>query len=237
VLEESLMVRGRPRTGWPPGARELEDLPWAPHLAAFSGELEREGDYDTVHFDGGEYADADCGSSRFTESAFSSTGFTGTRFRRARFNDVWLQQVRLVGSDLAESNWLDAEWSGGLLAGLEFYGAPLRRVVFQHCKLDSVNLRSAKLQEVAFVDCLLREVDFGGAALTDVSFPGSTLERVRFDRTRLKRVDLREAAALGIASGLEDLRGATISSPQLLELAPALAGALGLIVQDEGEPG
>ncbi|WP_051939635.1 pentapeptide repeat-containing protein [Phaeacidiphilus oryzae] len=230
------MAAGRGRTGWPPAARELADLPWAPHLTGFSGELEREGDYDTVLFEGGEHTGADCGNARFVETAFESTGFDAVRFRRARFNDVWLHQVRMVGCDLAETNWLDAEWSGGLLAGLEFYGAPLRRVVFRNCKLDSVNLRTAELREVAFVDCLLREVDFGGATLTDVSFPGSTLERALFQRARLKRVDLREAAALGITSGWEDLRGATISSPQLLDLAPALADSLGLLVQDEGQP-
>ena len=63
-------------------------------------------------------------------------------------------------------------------------------------------------------------------------FTGSTLEEAGFDKAQLKKVDLRGARALGIASGLEGLKGAVISNVQLLELAPALAHALGITVKD-----
>ncbi|WP_204328103.1 pentapeptide repeat-containing protein [Streptomyces aureoverticillatus] len=212
--------------------RDLADLPYAHRLEPFEGELEREGDYEAVHFDGCDFEELDGGSAAFAESAFSSVAFNGGRYRRARFDDVWTHQVRWVGADLAESRWTDCESGAGLLAGVELFSAQLRRVTFHHCKFDSVNLRVAALRDVAFVDCLLRDVDFGGAALTQVSFPGSTLDRVRFDDVKADRADLSEAAALGIASGLEAMRGVTISPLQLLELAPALAGVVGLKVRE-----
>ncbi|MFD9907123.1 pentapeptide repeat-containing protein [Streptomyces sp. NPDC059063] len=215
-----------------PAARDLADLPYAHRLAPFSGELGREGDHEHAHFDGRGFAGVDGGSTVFVECALTSVTFDGGRYRRARFDDVWTHQVRWVGADLAETDWTDCEAGAGLLAGVELFGARLRRVTFHHCKFDSVNLRAAELRDVAFVDCLLRDVDFGGARFKGVSFPGTTLERVRFDNVTVDRADLSGAASLGIASGLEALRGATISGLQLVELAPALAEMAGLRVTD-----
>ncbi|MEU9891154.1 pentapeptide repeat-containing protein [Sphaerisporangium sp. NPDC051017] len=212
--------------------RELADLPYASYLEPLRGDLEQEGDYNTVHADGTVFEDAEAGNAGFTESVFSSVTFTGGRMQRARFHDVWLHTVRWVGTDLAETSWLDAEVVSGALAGVAAFSAELRRVRFFDCKFDSVNWRTATLQEVQFVGCLLRGVDFGGARLTDVTFPGSTLEGVRLSKAQLKKVDLRGAAALGIAEGIEALKGATIDHGQLLDLAPLFAQALGVIVKD-----
>ncbi|MFF5448309.1 pentapeptide repeat-containing protein [Streptomyces sp. NPDC012888] len=212
--------------------RELDALPYAGHLDAFDGAIEREGAYERVHFDGTVLADAQGGNCRFGESAFSSVTFEGGRFRRSRFDDVWLHSVRFVGTDLAETTWLDGECTASVLAGVQVHAAALHRTVFHQCKFDSVNFRGSTLKDVVFVDCLLRDVDFGGASLTAVSFPGSTLDAARLDRAALTRVDFSGALALGIASGIEALRGATISSLQMLDLAPALARHIGLTVKD-----
>ncbi|MBH1937264.1 pentapeptide repeat-containing protein [Streptomyces sp. AV19] len=212
--------------------RDLAALPFAHRLQPFTGEIEHAGNYEWLHFDGSVLEDADGGSSLFSESAFSSATFDGGRYRRSRFDDVWLHNVRMVGTNLAETRWLDGECIGGVLAGVEIHGAEMYRTVFHQCKFDSVNLRATLLKDVVFVDCLLRDVDFGGATLTDVSFPGSTLDGARFDRATLTRVDLREAGALCIASGLEGMKGATISTTQLFDLAPALAQYVGLTVKD-----
>ncbi|MEU8136952.1 pentapeptide repeat-containing protein [Streptodolium elevatio] len=213
-------------------ARQLGELPYAHRLEPFDGDLRRDGTYDSVHFDGTELEDAEGGGSGFTECAFSAATVTRGRYRRTRFDDVWLEGVRIVGADLAESSWLDCEFTAGLLAGLQMHGAQMRRVVFHNCKFDSVNLRASALRDVSFVNCMLRDADFAGATLTGVSFPGSTLDGVSLEKAKLAKVDLREAAGLRITSGVEALRGATISSLQLLELAPALAQVLGIGVDD-----
>ncbi|MEU3556602.1 pentapeptide repeat-containing protein [Streptomyces fragilis] len=210
--------------------RELAELPYARHLEPLRGELETEGTYDTVHADDREFPEPRAGGARFVECAFTSVAFEGGRMRRARFDDVWCHTVRWVGTDLAESSWMDVSVLSGMLAGVQAFGTTLRRVTFSHCKLDSVNWRSAALREVRFEDCLLRDVDFGEATLTDVSFPGTVLDGVRLRRARMRGVDLRGAASLGIADGVEALRGATIDQAQLLDLAPAFAQALGVTV-------
>ncbi|HEY3867303.1 MAG TPA: pentapeptide repeat-containing protein [Actinocrinis sp.] len=215
-----------------PKPRELDDLPYACYLQPFEGRLDREGSYDSLHFDGTAFDEADGGGSRFTECAFSAPVFTAGRLRRTRFNDVWLHSARWVGTDLAESEWFDAEIVGSVLAGLEAYSAQLRATTFFNCKFDSVNLRTSTLRDVAFVDCVMRDVDFGGATLTGVTFPGTTLDKVRFGKAQMKKVDLRGAGSLNIVDGFDALRGAIISTPQLLDLAPMLADVLGITVKD-----
>ncbi|WKU42852.1 pentapeptide repeat-containing protein [Streptomyces sp. VNUA116] len=212
--------------------RDLNALPYAQHLEPFTGELEPAGAYEWLHFDGSAFQGAEAGSSLFSQSAFSSVTFDRGRLRRSRFDEVWLHTVRMVGTNLAETTWLDSECTAGVFAGAEVHGSEMRRVVFHQCKFDSVNLRATSLKDVVFVDCLLRDVDFGGANLADVSFPGSALDRARFDKATLTRVDLREATALGIISGIGSLNGTTISTAQLFDLAPVLAQHVGLNVSD-----
>jgi uncharacterized protein YjbI with pentapeptide repeats len=215
---------------------ELADLPYADQLRPYTGPLAMEGDYDTVHMDRLRFEDDDRASgSRFLESAVTDCVFAGTNLRRARLNDLWASGTRFTGCTFAESSWLDSVLTGCSLAGVELYDAVLRRVTFRHCKLDSVNLRSTALHDVAFEDCVLRDVDFGQARLNGVTFPGSRLERARFGQATLKKTDLRGALAIDLAEGYESLRGALITSVQLLDLAPALAQTLGITVKDRQE--
>jgi uncharacterized protein YjbI with pentapeptide repeats len=212
---------------------ELADLPYADLLRPHSGPLEVEGDYDSVHFHRLDFtADDSANGARFLESAVTDCVLSGSTLRRARMNELWASGTRLTGVSLAESDWVDSALVGCSLAGLEFFGAVLRRVVFRRCKLDSVNLRAARLHDVVFEDCVLRDVDFAEARLEGVAFPGSRLERAHFGRAVLKKADLRGAVAIDLADGYDSLRGAVISSVQLLDLAPALANTLGIVVRD-----
>jgi uncharacterized protein YjbI with pentapeptide repeats len=212
--------------------RELSDLPYAAALIPFSaGGLAAGEDYDGCHFDGLAFADAEIGGSRFMECAFSDVTFEGLRGRKSRFSEVWLRDVRLLSADLADSSWLDVTFVGCAAAGVQAFGASLRRVTFHECKLDSVNFRTAVLAEVTFENCLVRDVDFGSATVKRARFPGSTLTRADFSRATLEKVDLR-GAELDITAGFESLRGAIISTPQLMSMAPTLAHQLGIQVKD-----
>ncbi|KJS53140.1 pentapeptide repeat-containing protein [Streptomyces rubellomurinus subsp. indigoferus] len=213
-------------------ADQLADLPYADLLRPHTGPLRADARYDTAHFDGGEHTDESGAGAAFLECAFTGVALSGVKLRQARFNEVWVQAGRWVACDLSDSDWQDSAVTGGVLAGIAGYGSALRRVVFRGCKLEAVNLRAAVLRDVVFEDCLLRDVDFGEAKLTGVSFPGSTLEEVRLRGATLSKVDLRGAARLDLPDGHQGLRGALISSSQLLDLAPQFAHALGIQVKD-----
>jgi uncharacterized protein YjbI with pentapeptide repeats len=217
------------KRSWP---RELADLPYADALTAYEGGLGPGVDYDTLHFDGTGFDDADASGARFLECALTKVSFQGGRLRRARFIDAFLKDVRFTLADLAETQWRDTTFTGGVIAGTQAFDARLDRAVFAGCKFDSVNFRAARLAKVTFTDCLLRDVDFGGAKLTQTAFTGCQLSRTDFRLASMDQVDLRDSE-LGIIVGPDPLRGAIISSGQLAAIAPALAEALGIVVDDE----
>jgi uncharacterized protein YjbI with pentapeptide repeats len=219
--------------------RNLADLPFASDLRSCDDELEQEGDYDRVRFDGATFDDVTAGGSRFVESGFTGVAFDGGRMRRARLSGVWFGETRLVGFDLAESSLTDVWFSGCVFAGVQAFALASRRVTFRDCKLDSVNFRECSLVDVLFEDCVLRDVDFGGAKLNRVRFPGCTLSGADFTKVTCTDVDLRgaklgggAAGDGGIRAGYDSLRGARIDSVQLMTLAPLLAHHLGITVED-----
>ncbi|MEU1207993.1 pentapeptide repeat-containing protein [Nocardia sp. NPDC005825] len=211
--------------------RELSDLPFAPFLEPRTDATD-EGAYECAHFDRLELDEPDVRNAVFTECAISATTVTGGAFRHARFNDVWVQGSRWIRTDLSETSWMDAEFVVDAFSGIEAFGATMRRVTFHNCKFESVNLRGAELRDVSFVDCVLRHVDISEAELTSVSFPGSEIEGLSLRRARLTNVDLREARSIDIADGIESLSGALVTRTQLLDLTPAFAHTLGVIVKD-----
>jgi len=210
---------------------ELADLPFAAALRAGPGGLAPAEDYDGAHFDQLDLTGPDASGSRFLDCAFTRVSVQDGRLRRARFTDVWLRDVRLMSTTLAETNWVDAAVIGSVAAGVEAFGARLRRVSLRGCKLDSVNLREAVLVDVTFENCVLRDVDFAGAKMTRTAFRGSQLITANFARVTLDQVDLR-GAELGITVDPTCLRGAIVTTAQLMDLAPLLAGSIGLTVAD-----
>jgi uncharacterized protein YjbI with pentapeptide repeats len=200
-------------------------------LSRYEADLEPDEDYEQLRFDGRSFDDADAVACHFMDCEFGSVSFGGGRLRKSRFTDVTMREVRFVATDLAETSWQDVTLAGCALAGVQAFSAGLRRVVFRDSKLDSVNFRGGSLIDVTFENCVLLDADFGGARLQRVSFGGCTLARADFTKVTCTDVDLR-GARLGITAGYESLRGATIDSVQLVELAPLLARHLGLTVSD-----
>lgn len=212
--------------------QQVSDLPYAGVLVPHDGSLAASGEYDAAHLDGVTADDVDAAGARFLECAFTSVTLSGGTIHGGRFNEVWLHSVRFVGVELAETSWVDATLLSSAWSGVEAFSAKLRRVTFTGCKLDSVNFRAAELTDVVFDNCVLTDVDIGGATLTGVRFPTCTIRGLKASHATMKDVDLRDAAELHLAEGYAALRGATIDSGQLAEIAPALAHTLGIAVDD-----
>jgi uncharacterized protein YjbI with pentapeptide repeats len=212
--------------------RELADLPFAAALVPHRGGWQPGGDYDCAHFDQLTLDSPDGTGSRFLECALTHVSCHGGQLRRATLTNVWLDDVRLAGTGLAESDWTGAQISSSAIAGAEAFGAHLRDVVLRGCKLDSVNLRAAALTDVVFDNCLLRDVDFTGATLTRAAFPGSRLAGTSFIKASLDTVDLR-GAELGITADPGSLHGMVVTPAQFTAMAGLLAATLGITVEDE----
>lgn len=206
------------------------ELPDLDRLVPLEGAVEPEGDYSWRHardvvWDAGTSAE----HASFSKTLFTGVTLAGGTWAHATLEDVGFQEPRFLRPDLSRSRWRGVEVRGGIASGVQWHDADIRRAVFREVKLDLVNFRAATLVDVVFRDCLIRETDFAGAAMTRVSFPGCVFERVDFHAVKLADVDLR-GARLHFARGLGSLRGAVIDPVQLIDLAPALAGHLGLSV-------
>src|SRR5262249_27315679 len=176
---------------------DLADLPFAAALRTHRGDLAPAEAYEGAHFDQLDLAQPDAHGSRFLECAFTRVSIQEGQLRRAQFTDVWLRDVRLISTTLAESGWVGAEVTGTVAAGVEAFGARLRGVSLRGCKLGAVTLRDAALPDVTFDNCVLSDVDFSGATLTRTVFRHSRLARTNFTRVTMDGVDLR-GAELGI---------------------------------------
>jgi uncharacterized protein YjbI with pentapeptide repeats len=197
------------------------------------GRLEPEGDYDGLEFAGTDLTAQDGTGSRFMDCALTGCALDDTRLAHARVYDSRLTGIRGVGTNLADATLRDVELVDARLGGTQLHGAVLERVVVRGGKIDYLNLRAARLRDVVFEGCVLVEPDFAGARLERVEFVDCVLKEADFGAAQLKDVDLRRAAGLGIARGVERLAGAVISPAQLMELAPVLAAELGVKVAGE----
>jgi uncharacterized protein YjbI with pentapeptide repeats len=220
--------RARAAQAW----QKLADLPFASALRAEPAALSAGEQYDCVHFDEAELTGADGAGAHFLECALTRLSLSGCRLTQAQFADTWFSDVRLIAADLARTSWRGVTLTGAVIAGAEAYGSLLRHVRFDRCKLDSVNFRDCDLTDVTFDNCVLRDVDFSTARLTRVAFPSSKLSATTLVKVTLDQVDLR-GAELGLTVDPTALRGAIVSTAQLMELAPLLADSIGIIVSDQ----
>lgn len=202
-----------------------------PELAVWEGGvLEPDGDYDGLQFADLDLAGQEGIGARFMDCALRRCALDEAGLAKARILDSVLEGIRGVGTDLSGASLRDVELVEARLGGVQLHGAGLERVVVRGGKIDYLNLRQARLKDVVFEGCVLVEADFGGAVLERVEFPGCTLRGADFTGARMTDVDLRGAAELDIARGVDALAGAVISPGQLFDLAPALAAQLGVRV-------
>ncbi len=221
---------GGPGRGGVKGARrpEVRLPPLEPYR---DGGLEPDGDYDGLEFREEDLGGQDGGGARFMDCALRGCALDETRLHHARILDSVLTGPRGVGTDLAESTLRDVELVDARLGGVQLHGAVLERVLIRGGKIDYLNMRKAKLKDVVFEGCVLVEPDFGGARLERVEFVDCAVKGADLTGVTLADVDLRGAAELDIARGVERLAGAVISPGQLLDLAPVLAAQLGIRVE------
>ncbi|MFN2462829.1 MAG: pentapeptide repeat-containing protein [Candidatus Dormibacteria bacterium] len=160
-------------------------------------------------------------------------GFGGRGLGGLTATDVLMVRVDLSAADLSRASLTRVRFVDCRLLGANLAEATLTGVAFENCTLELSNLRYGRLARVKFERCALEKVDFAHAQLADVRFVGSRLEGADLRGAKLDAVDLCGSHLRGL-QGLASLRGATIDTGQLVELAPDLAADLGISVQDRG---
>lgn len=150
-----------------------------------------------------------------------------TVLRNASIVDTVIERLDAPVLTGPGSTFRDVEVTGSRIASAELYDASWRSVRFTGCKLGYLNLRGAEIHDLLFADCTIDELDISGAKLTRVAFETTQLNTLEAHRATLVDVDLRNVTIRRI-TGIEGLRGATMSPTQVADLAETLAGMIGI---------
>jgi uncharacterized protein YjbI with pentapeptide repeats len=166
----------------------------------------------------------------YTELTLRGDDLSGSRLEGASLTHCTFEAIE---ADVARWRGLSARTTAfrdARMTGVQLNESTLREVVFEQTRLDMANFRLARLERVTFRDCSLTEADFGDAQLDSVRFERCRLRGATFRDARCRSTDLR-GCSLEAIEGAGGLAGATIDPVQLMELAPALARHVGLVVE------
>jgi uncharacterized protein YjbI with pentapeptide repeats len=119
----------------------------------------------------------------------------------------------------------------GRLTGVHLAEAALRDVTIRDCRVDLASFGFSDLTRVTFEDCLLANSDFLDAQLESVRFHRCDLTGADLRGARMQRCEFRRCELAGL-QGVENLRGAAMEWPDIVEMAGAWAAALRIEVLD-----
>ncbi|HSX05749.1 MAG TPA: pentapeptide repeat-containing protein [Candidatus Saccharimonadales bacterium] len=146
-------------------------------------------------------------------------------------SDTELTKLEAAGVQAYKANFLRVTMADCRLTGAELAEATFEDCVFKNVKFDEAGFRFAHFTRVRFENCMLRAADFSNAQLKQVVFTGCDLEMTSFMSANCKAVDV-TGEDLAQVKGILGLKGATVSTEQLILLAPLLATELGFVISE-----
>lgn len=193
--------------------------------------LEPHESYEGQRYESVDVSASDLTGVSFAECEFLSLTINEVNFRSASFVESCFDRLNAPIFSASRSRWRDVTIESSRLGSAEFYEASWQSVHLINCKLGFVNLRGASLQDVLFTNCTIAELDLGGAKANRVAFADTEVGTLDLTRSTLKNVDLR-GLDMRQVSGLDGLRGATMNSFQITQMAPLFAAQFGIRIDD-----
>jgi len=153
--------------------------------------------------------------------------------------DLSLHNGTLVGCDLANVRFPNCALTRVAMKDCRLTGAGLAEcrlqdVVFDGCTIDLAFFSFGKFNRVRFERCGLKGCDFQGVEARRSAFVGSDLSDVQLSQGSFDGCLVRDCRFDGVR-GLAALKGVEMGWPDLVELAPALAGSIGIVVEGDAE--
>ncbi|MDO9395367.1 MAG: pentapeptide repeat-containing protein [Herbiconiux sp.] len=200
-------------------------------VEGFAGDLDAHAGVEGLRFSGIDLAGRDLSGATVLECELLGVAAHEVAFRSASFVETRIERLDAPVFRAPRSRLRDVTLESSRLGSAEFYESSWQSVRVTGCKLGYLNLGGAVLDDVLFTDCTIDELDLSDARATRVAFEGCRITSLRLTRATLRDVDLRtvELQALVDASGL---RGATLDSRQVAQLADLFAAQLGIRVED-----
>lgn len=118
--------------------------------------------------------------------------------------------------------------------GLQWADGTIKDVTFDGCRLDLSGFRFTTMSHIIFSGCRLSGVDLTNAKMSNILFDHCDLTGAKLDHASMAGCQLTECSLDGI-SGIEALRGARVTSSDLMSLTYSLAAACGIIIDHPGK--
>jgi uncharacterized protein YjbI with pentapeptide repeats len=158
---------------------------------------------------------------------FNGCGLASTTWMKSHFNDTVFMECDLANAALDQSGLQRVTFDRVRLTGFNAGGSSVHSVAIRECLADLSTWRFANLERVLFENCQLAKSDWTSAQLKHVVFVGCDLSEADFTDADLASVRFRGCTFDGL-HGVTGLRGATIDAANLIDLAAAMATALGI---------
>ncbi|MER6575879.1 pentapeptide repeat-containing protein [Nonomuraea sp. NPDC001023] len=147
------------------------------------------------------------------------------------FTDVELERCDLSNMTVRASGMHRVRTSGSRLIGMTWTECAFRDVLFDTCRADLTGFRFSTFKNTVFRDCIVPEANFQNADLRGVRFERCDLSMAQFFQAQMDGAHFSDCVLLGIG-GVTSLKGATVKSRDAHGLVFALAGALGILIEE-----
>lgn len=159
----------------------------------------------------------------FDHEIFLDCFLNSAQISDVRFSNCDLSNVVFSGSALHRVEFISCK-----LLGTNFSECTLNHVYMHDCNGGYINLAMSKLTQVKLSECDFQHGSFNDIRLQNVRFDTCRLVEADFSHTSLKGIDLRTSNIERWSLNIQDIRGAIVSSSQLMDLFPLL----GVTVRD-----
>lgn len=154
------------------------------------------------------FSDVSFDSADIEDVLFENCDLSNSFFRGSILNRVQMINCKLVGANFTDTSFINVEISrsNGQYASFRF----------SHCKRFRI------------LDSIMPYVDFQSVDFNEMFFEKTELQGGQFSGTKLNGIDFSTCDITNIGVGLEEIRGASVSSLQ----AVGLSGLLGISIKD-----
>ncbi|PPG48050.1 MULTISPECIES: pentapeptide repeat-containing protein [unclassified Rathayibacter] len=182
-----------------------------------------------LRFTGTDLTGTDLTAASFSECVLAGVVLDGAQLRAASITESRLERLDVPGLSAPRSRLRSVELLASRLGSGELYESTWEQVRVADCKLGYLNLRGATVRDVLLERCTIDELDLAGATGTRLRLVDCDVRSLDLSRARIEHLDLR-GAGLHVLTGLDGLRGATLSELQLSLLLPLFAEHFGVRV-------
>ncbi|KDA06267.1 hypothetical protein DC31_10435 [Microbacterium sp. CH12i] len=145
--------------------------------------------------------------------------------------DVDVTEIRAASVSMRDASIRRMRITGGRIGTLDLSGTRISELELRDVRIDYLSLAGAKGTDILIVESTIKALDMPQAQLTRVGFVNCRSDEVDTQGMRAANVDFRGLEADAFMD-TNSLRGTTLTTFQIQQLAPTIAAGLGIQIKD-----